>query len=99
VKEAANYSLQTTIITLKMIAEIHNPTLRKCLVVTALLAMPVYLPCAAIWIAMMDGLPAALDAIRKIGKAGEIQQIKRAWMGASKIQPSQTANHDGEEGK
>ncbi len=65
------------------ISDIRNPLLRKTLITIFLLLIPISLPCGVICIAVMEGVPNAWDAIRKIGKTGEIDTIKRAWIGTS----------------
>jgi hypothetical protein len=66
------------------ISNIRNPLLRKTAIIMFLLLMPISLPCGIICIAIMEGVPNAWDAIIKIGKTGEIDTIKRAWIGTSK---------------
>jgi hypothetical protein len=66
----------------KTIADIRNPILRKGVVLVMLALIPVYLPLAVIWLAILEGIPEAWDAVTKIGRTGEADQIKRAWVGS-----------------
>lgn len=66
----------------KTVSDIRNPLLRKTVVIALLLSIPIYLPCAVICLAIMEGVPEAWDAVMKIGRTGEIDTIKRAWIGS-----------------
>lgn len=66
----------------KTISDIRNPLLRKTVVIVLLLSIPIYLPCAVICLVFMEGVPAMWDAVKRIGRTGELDTIKRAWIGS-----------------
>ena len=66
----------------KTVSDIRNPLIRKTVVIVLLLPIPIYLPCAVVCLAIMEGVPEAWDAVMSIGRTGEIDAIKRAWTGS-----------------
>ena len=62
------------------------------IIIGLLLAFPIYLPCAVICLAMMEGVQETGDAVRRIGKTGDLDTIRRAWKGKS-FSANVTAHH------
>ena len=75
----------------KTVSDIRNPLLRKTLVIAILLSILIYLPGAVVCLAIMEGVPGAWNAVRKIGRTGEIDAIKRAWIGSKHSRMNETS--------